>query len=171
MRAVNARAACARLRGARAEDLFRTAPFCSTSQRRISVIQSTRRAQVYVGGGTWSQLTMNTALRGTATAELANLRHRGAGSPPVTEGTRGRRCSRGRSRDRSSKANAHYGGQFESSWVGLSVLNCELFAGKSRCRPEEPNRPVGPTEPNPRLSYTFALSVLSCSGVNRHRTT
>ena len=41
---------------------------------------------------------MNTALRGTATAELASLRHRGAGSPPATEGTRGRRCSRGRSR-------------------------------------------------------------------------
>ena len=36
--------------------------------------------------------------------------------------------------------------------VDRSVLYCELSAGWSHCRPEEPNRPVGPTKPNPRLS-------------------
>ena len=51
-----------------------------------------------------------------------------------------------------------------SSLVGLHVLNCELFGGRSHGTPEEPNRPVGPTEPNPRLSNNLALSVLPCCG-------
>ena len=100
---------------------------------------------------------MNTALRGTATAELARLRHHGAGSPPATEGTGGRRCSRGRSRGSIIE------GQRPLRWpvrvflggpkwtvdrtVGLHVPNCELFAGRSRYR-ERASRPrLSPYEP------------------------